>query len=534
MWPPDYTQEFNRRVKLKKRLDGDVELRNKVLLHYANNPVDWINDWGITYDPRVKPPLPKTLPFVLFDRQVQMVEWIMGCIFDKENGLCEKSRDMGASWICVAISVWFWLFKGQISIGFGSQKQEKVDKLGDPDALLEKMRMQLRWLPSWQMPDSYDEKKHATFMRLVNPMTGATITGDVGDNIGRGGRKTFYIKDESAHYERPELIEAALGDTTDVQIDISSVKGANNVFYRRRKAGEVWHPGSTKTKGKVCVLILDWREHPHKTPEWYKLREEKAASEGLLHVFRQEVDRDYTSALDRVIIPNAWIKSAIDAHKKLGFEPSGLKISAQDVKDEGADKHAYAMRHGVVLQYSEDWGEGDGGEAARKCQKKSLELGCAEHYYDSVGVGAAVKSEINRMVKEKIKVVKSYAWAGQGKVLKPDKKLIPDDPTSQKQKDFFRNLKSQGWWGLRTRFEKTHKAIHNGAVYSPDELISLDSSIEKLAEIEMELSQATWDTNASGKLIVDKAPEGAPSPNMADAIVICFHPNKKPSILDVI
>jgi hypothetical protein len=29
----------------------------------------------------------------------------------------------------------------------------------------------------------------------VNPETGATITGDVSDNIGRGGRSLCYFKD---------------------------------------------------------------------------------------------------------------------------------------------------------------------------------------------------------------------------------------------------------------------------------------------------------------------------------------------------
>jgi hypothetical protein len=48
---------------------------------------------------------------------------------------------------------------------------------------------------------------------------------EAGDNIGRGGRTLVYFKDESAHYEHPDLIEAALGDNTNVQIDISSVNG---------------------------------------------------------------------------------------------------------------------------------------------------------------------------------------------------------------------------------------------------------------------------------------------------------------------
>jgi hypothetical protein len=60
----------------------------------------------------------------------------------------------------------------------------------------------------------------------------STATGEAGDNIGRGGRTLGYFKDESAHYEHRDLIEAALGDNTNVQIDISSVNGLGNVFHR--------------------------------------------------------------------------------------------------------------------------------------------------------------------------------------------------------------------------------------------------------------------------------------------------------------
>jgi phage terminase large subunit len=67
-----------------------------------------------------------------------------------------------------------------------------------------------------------ESDKHMSYMRIVNPENGATITGEAGDNIGRGGRKTIYFKDESAHYERPDKIEASLSENTRVQMDISS------------------------------------------------------------------------------------------------------------------------------------------------------------------------------------------------------------------------------------------------------------------------------------------------------------------------
>ncbi|WP_198932413.1 hypothetical protein, partial [Brucella sp. CMUL 015] len=149
---------------------------------------------------------------------------------------------MGATVAASAFSVWLWLYWPGAAIGFGSRKEDLVDRLGDPKSIFDKLRSCIRNLPSdlfW--PKGFHPDKHMTYMKIINPSNGATIAGEAGDNIGRGGRTLIYFKDESAHYERPELIEAALGDNTNVQIDISSVNGMGNVFHRRRMAGFEWN-----------------------------------------------------------------------------------------------------------------------------------------------------------------------------------------------------------------------------------------------------------------------------------------------------
>lgn len=536
MWAPDYIEEFKKRILFKRKLDEDKTLQSKIMRYYVDNPIDWINDWCVTYDPRNKPPKPRTMPFILFERQKDLVRFIKSCIDDGESGLCEKSRDMGASWVCCAVSCWLWLFHPGSAVGWGSRKEQLVDKLGDPDSLFVKMRMILSNLPPWMLPRSYDERVHATYMKIINPENGASITGEAGDNIGRGGRKLIYFKDESAHYERPEMIEAALGDNTDVQIDISSVNGSNNIFYRRRMSGEVWTKDSN-IKGVVRVFLMDWRDHPLKTQEWYEKRRSKAEGEGLLHVFSQEVDRDYSSSIDRVLIHPAWVKAAIDAHKILGFEPSGSRVVGLDVADEGGDKNAIAITHGPLLRYIDQWGEGDVGETARKAFSKAKELGCDEFYYDSIGVGAGVKSEANRMKEAGIKIPRSMPWnAGLSgsSLVNAEAYIIANDRDSPKNKDFFKNLKAQGWWNLKTRFEKTYKAVTKGEKYDSSELISLDKNLKHLDQAVLELSQAQINHDQSGKMMIDKKPSGAKSPNLADAIVIAFTPIRKTSILDVI
>ncbi len=531
-FPPDVQKELERRNKLLRLLAGNPEKQAFFKAHYRNNPIDWINDWCITYDPRL--PGLKTIPFILFPRQEEFVYFILDCLQYKVSGLAEKCRDVGLSWLCCAIAAWLWLFHPGSAIGFGSRKEEYVDEKENPKAIFPKIRKILEYLPAFMLPEGFNMRKHTPYMKIINPENDSTITGEAGDNIGRGGRTTVYFKDEAAHYERPELIEAALGDNTDVQIDISSVNGSANVFYRRRMAGTIWHKGMHIEKDMVLVFIMDWRDHPAKDQNWYDTRYKIAEREGLLHVFKQEVDRDYAGSVERIIIPQDWVRAAIDAHLKLKIPIEGAKIAGQDIADGGRDKNALVMRHGILLKYAEDWGGGDAGDAAKRAIPECLTHGIHEIYYDSIGVGSAFKTAVNNLKEagnfpDHLQV---YPWDAGQPALNPEENIIFGDSQSPLNKDFYYNIKAQAWWSLRTRFYKTFKAINYGEKYDHSELISLDSKLPNLQKVMLELSQAQYRYSLDSRLVVEKKPEGSTSPNLADSIVMAYHPCKVVSILD--
>lgn len=526
-WPPDYLEVFKERTLRIKKLKEDPKLRAGAYEYYKTRPADFINDFCITYDPRADI---KTVPFILFDRQREFIDFLYECWLDGEAGLVEKCRDVGASWLCCAFAVWMWIYVNESSIGFGSQKEILVDRLGDPDCIFEKMRMIINYLPSFFLPKNFSQKDDMPHLKIINRESGASVTGSSGTNIGRGGRSSLFFSDESAHYERPEMIEAALGDNAVCRIDISSVNGTGNVFYRKRKAGVLWEKGKSIPSGKVRVFIFDWRDHPAKTQEWYDKRRAKSEEEGLLHVFAQEVDRDYASAVVGVVIPAAHVRAAIDAHIKLGFEAEGLKAAGLDVADEeGVDTNALAVKQGVVLESAEEWGGLDTTKTAEHAIERCTSAGVTELYYDCIGVGAGVRGETNKQ-KDKISF-KVLPWnaALKGKAL-PDaeRNIIKGDPKSPKTKDFYLSMKAMAWWHLRIRFEKTYKAVTQGKEYPPEELISIPSNIENRHKIEEELSQATWKKQEStGKIQINKAPSGTQSPNIADSIVMAYFPPVK-------
>lgn len=530
-WPPNYRAVYAWRLRQLEVLKNPVMLES-AKAYYSTHRKEFIMHWMDTYNPRK--PDDKWTPFVFFWRQAEYIDFLEGCARDGENGLVEKCRDAGATWLSCAWSIACWLFEQDDAIGWGSRKQDLVDKLGDADSIFEKMRLILRRLPDCFLPVGYSPDKHATFMKFINPENGSSITGEAGDNIGRGGRKRVYFKDESAHYERPEKIEAALGDNTNCQIDISSVNGVGNVFHRRRESGIEWFPGfkaANDNKGYVRVFVIDWRDHPEKTQEWYDIKRAKAEREGMLHIFAQEVERNYSAAIVNTIIEGHWISAAIDAHLKIPWctpeRMSSVWSAGFDVADEGMDRNALVKRQGIILRHAREWGERDPGLAARNVMEECREHKGIKIQYDSIGVGSSVKSEYNRLVDDGIVepgLLQMVPWNAGDAVQMPFERIIPDDDDSMFNKDFFGNMKAQAWWSIRTRFYKTWRAVTQGVFYPVDQLISLDSKCPLLHKMVKEFAQPTRGSSTLLKMIVNKKPEGTMSPNIADAAVMAYFP----------
>lgn len=530
-WPPDYRGVYAWRMRQVALLRSDPALVASAKAYYSTRPGEFIMHWMDTFDPRN--PVQKWIPFVFFSRQMELVQFLHELRSTSQSGLIEKCRDAGATWVSCAYSVWSLLFIANDAIGWGSRKESLVDKLGDADSIFEKMRLLLQRLPDVFKPVGWNPRTCASYMKIVNPENGANISGEAGDNIGRGGRKSIFFKDESAWYSRPELIEAALGDNTNVQVDISSVNGVGNVFHRRRESGVLWtpEPDTDLPRGKTRVFVIDWRDHPAKTQEWYDERKAKFVSEGMAHIFAQEVDRDYSSSVSNTIIALEWVDAAVDAHLTIPYLAADLPPdvwgAGLDIADDGDDRNAMALRQWIILRSIEEWGERDPGVTTRRAY-----AACRDHLpmkiqYDCIGLGAAVKSEYNRWVDEGLinqSQFRFVPWNAGSKVINPYERVIPDDDMSPLNRNMFGNFKAQAWWSLRTRFYKTWRAVNEGVVYPAEELISLDSSMPLLQQLKKELIQPTKGESSSLQMIVNKKPNGTKSPNLADAVVQCMFP----------
>lgn len=518
---PDYRTVFEWRIDNLRRIQKTPGALAAMRTYYRENPAQFIIDWGVTYDPRnIERGLPAVIPMFLFPKQEDWILWLMEKWRGREPGLTDKSRDMGLSWVTVAFASTMCLFHNDMAIGFGSRKEEYVDKSGSPKSLFWKARMFMANLPI-EFRGMWNERQHAPHMRIQFPETGSVMTGEAGDNIGRGDRASIYFVDESAFLERPLLVDAALSQTTNCRIDLSSVNGMDNPFATKRHS---W-PDSK-------IFTFHWRNDPRKDQDWYA---KTCADIDNPVIVAQEIDLNYSASKTGVLIPSEWVQAAIGADIKLGIKPTGEKTSGYDVADEGKDKCAHAGRHGFLLERLAEWsGKGsDTFESTQQVFNNCDEWGYDEVQYDADGLGAGVKGDarvINLQDIRKSRQVTFKKFQGSAGVIDGTREIDVSDTgkaNGRTNEDYFANRKAQAWWALRLRFLATYRAVVMGMAYDPDHIISIDPNLPYLNKLTGELSQPTYKTNPAGKVAIDKAPNGSKSPNLGDSVMIAFAPKAR-------
>lgn len=505
----------------------------------ARDPVHWINTWAWTYDPRETCP---NLPFDLFPLQVEFIRWLQAREAAAEDGLAEKSRDMGFTWLCASYALWAWLFRPGFAAGFGSRKQDLVDKIGDPDCIFEKIRMLFRRLPRWMLPAGFTETEHDNFCKLLNPANGATITGEAGDEIGRGGRKTIYFIDEAAYLERPQKVEAALSQTTRCRIWVSTPNGPGNPFAKKRHGGKIkvftfhWKSDPRKNRYEVrdatgAVVATGRGEAPPTVPAgcrvvypWYEAECERL---GDPVVIAQELDIDYTASIEGICIPAKWVRAAVG----YPLPRSGPRVAGFDVAEEGKNRSVMIPRQGPVAEMPVDWGQSNTTQTAYRARDEGEKLNVEVVFYDADGPGMGVKGTW-QSAERPLPFRAVPVFGGDH----PTETVWPDGRTS---KERFRNLRAELWWLLRMRFERTYERVlweqgdPAGKHHPDEECISLPDCPQLIAQ----LSQPLVFTTDTGKTQLEGKPQmakrGVASPDFADALAYSFMPDDYVPLDDV-
>lgn len=529
--PLDQRREALALLEQKARLKHEREERERIeaeaggweaeKARCASDPVYWFNRHVWTYDPRlVGKPGGAYVPFKLWPKQAEFITWLKDRVDSSEEGLCEKSRDTGVTYLCAGFALWAWLFLPGFKTTFGSRKVDYVDKKDNPDSIFAKLRIMLRRLPVQMLPEGFVWTQHDNYMRIVNPATGAVISGEGGEDMGRGGRSSLYVVDEAAFVPNAEAVEKALSGNTDCVVWVSSVNGMGNLFARKRHS--VLKPRQ--------IFRLHWRDDPRKTEEWAQA---KQASFSDPTTWASEYDIDYSASVEGICIPAVWVESA----KRLGhlepkLQPSkavrlGLDVGA------GKSKSVTIPRAGAVVMVPRSRGQPDTTETAHWALDIARELDATELNFDAPGVGAGVASTLTKNTVSGLSV-----WPiNTG--LPPSDRIWPDGRTSQ---EMFGNSKAEVWWLCRTALQRTHEHVaflegRQGGVEHPvTDLLALPSGDKDSDALCLQLSLVKWGRNEKGKIVIETKDalkrRGIASPDYADALMLTYVDNEPTYSLD--
>lgn len=111
---------------------GDPTSRRDDQILCSRDPVYWIDRWVWTVDPRDSKG-GEMIPFVLFDRQEEMVKFFADEFLTSESmtAYVEKSRAWGATWVfAAALAAWCFLYKKNQAVLLGCANQPDVDDGG--------------------------------------------------------------------------------------------------------------------------------------------------------------------------------------------------------------------------------------------------------------------------------------------------------------------------------------------------------------------------------------------------------------------
>jgi len=260
--PQDPAANLEYRAKLLKRAEKDSVWQKDLLAASRESLIFWINTFAFTYhqfdiDPETGKSFPSKqpwYPFVLWPIQRELMTALLDAFETGHDILISKSRDMGASWCCLAFLHWVWLTKADKQLREMSRIEDYVDS-NSSKSLMWKHDVLNRHLPEWMRPPDVLERGHGnrTLLRIHNELNGSTIGGESTSKYAMSGdRCAALLLDEFSKCEAGDKIRTATADVTPCRIVNSTPSGIGTAYSE-------W-----KNSGQIKVFPLMFYDHPIK------------------------------------------------------------------------------------------------------------------------------------------------------------------------------------------------------------------------------------------------------------------------------
>lgn len=237
--------------------------REALLERCAVDFMFWCETFAWIFEPRPEKDRPQVIPFLPWTHQIPIIKDIIDNIGYRDIGI-EKARGEGATWLCLMIILWMWLFRDMNAFGLVSRHEMAADNPDDPDSLGWKIDWQLGMLPLWMGGKKGDDYiRNISKHTWVNKRNGSTITAypATGD-LASGGRKTCFFMDELAKFPRGPDEEAmsATEPVTNSRLLVSTYDGADGAYYR-----------CMTSESSMLKMILDWTRNPTRNQDMFRI-----------------------------------------------------------------------------------------------------------------------------------------------------------------------------------------------------------------------------------------------------------------------
>lgn len=233
-------------------------LRSELNALCADDILFWINVFGWQYNPKSTGAASTvTGPFVTWGVHDELVRKILDCIETHTDLVIEKSRDMGASWLCLFVMAWFLIFRPNSTFLAVSRNADAVDS-PKSDSLFWKIDYMLAKLPGWmcevgQKNKTITRRKMSYDHTAINSM----IVGEATTKkIGIGGRATAMFMDEFSQIGNAWSVLSSTSDTSGCRIFNGTHTDMSTAFYELCQKG---------LENKYLEKhLLHWSMHPDK------------------------------------------------------------------------------------------------------------------------------------------------------------------------------------------------------------------------------------------------------------------------------
>lgn len=445
---------------------------------------------------------------VYFDDPVGFTEDVLGVqLWEKQKEALElavnnravsirSGHGTGKTVVATCLALW-WLFARRGYVVTTAPSKEHVE-----DVLWKEINMRFR---NALVPLPGDCFK--TMLKITPDWYAVGITTDQPDAFrGRHHPYLLVIVDEASGVS--ELIHEEIATLTtgskNCRFMIANPTTLTGTFYDSHNTPGIWktlhiscldHPNVVSGQELIPGAVTrEWVEeirqkHGEDSPYWYS-----------------RVLGQFPKTSSRGIVPFAYIEKCIDdsAWKKeleRADKDKEVRVGGLDVARYGENSCVLAIRRGNAIEHMEKWSHASLMETTGRAVQAFEKWGIHTLVVDSSGIGSGV---VDRLMEQNFPVL---AYNGGHRAFTPST---------------FSNRRTELWWALRTRFEK--KKINLRTITGDRH--------DLVRQLVQDLIAPTYKINSSGRIAMQSKDEmldnGFPSPDVADAVVMCFAVEEDP------